>query len=196
MVMVGNDEVLVEEQLRSGGLGCPGCGGRLRPWGHARWRTSRARSGPVRHRPRRGRCGGCGATQVLLPSRWLPRRADSSGVIGAALLAKARGAGHRPIARLLGRPDATVRGWLRRFAARAEGWRRGFTALLMALDPEPGPIAPRGSSLADAVEAVGLAAAAASRRFGPRPPWRYAATASRGLLLAPLTAAAAGPGGG
>ncbi len=196
MVMVGNDEVLVEEQLRSGGLGCPGCGGRLRPWGHARWRTSRSWAGTVRHRPRRGRCVGCGVTQVLLPSRWLPRRADSCGVIGAALLAKARGSGHRAIAVLLDRPEATVRGWLRRFAARAQGWRRGFTELLMALDPEPGPILPRGSALADAVEAVGLAAAAASRRFGPRHPWRFAATASQGRLLAPLEASAPGVAGG
>jgi len=129
---------------------------------------------------------------VLLASRWLLRRADSAGVIGAALAAKARGYGHRAIARLLDRPEATVRGWLRRFAARAEGWRRGFTALLMALDPEPGPIAPHGSPLADAVEAVGLAAAAASRRFGRQRPWRFAAAVSRGLLLAPPPVAAGG----
>ena len=196
MVMVGNDEVLVEERLRSGGLGCPACGGRLRPWGHARWRTSRSWAGTVRHRPRRGRCAGCGATQVLLPSRWLPRRADSAGVVGAGLLAKARGSGHRAIAVLLDRPEATVRGWLRRFSARAPGWRRAFTSLLMALDPQPGPIVPRGTVFADAVEAVGLAAAAASRRFGPRHPWRFAAAVSGGRLLAPLQAPAAGPAGG
>jgi len=63
MVMVGNDEVLVEGQLRSGGLGCPGCGGRLRPWGHARWRISRSWAGPPAP-ARRGRCDGCGATLI------------------------------------------------------------------------------------------------------------------------------------
>jgi hypothetical protein len=130
---------------------------------------------------------------VLLPHRWLPRRADSAAVIGAALAAKAAGAGHRAIAVLLGRPACTVRGWLRRFAGSADHWRVFFTSLLMALDPEPGPVVPRGSVLADAVEAVGLAAAAAARRFGPRDPWRFASAASRGLLLAP---AAAGAGKG
>lgn len=131
---------------------------------------------------------------MLLPSRWLPRRADSAAVIGWALLAKARGSGHRAIAVLLDRPAGTVRGWLRRFAALARQWREGFTRLLMALDAEPGPVRPRATALADAVEAVGLAAAAASRRLGPRHPWRWAAAVSRGLLLAPpAVVAAAGP---
>ncbi len=53
----------------------------------------------------------------------LVRRADAVVVIGAALLAKAAGQGHRPIAVLLGRPESTVRGWLRRFTGRAESVR-------------------------------------------------------------------------
>jgi hypothetical protein len=122
----------------------------------------------------------------------LARRADSAAVIGAALTAKARGAGHRAIAARLGRAASTVRGWLRRFAARSQHWRGVFTGLLMALDPEPAPITAHRSRLADAVEAVGLAAAAAVRRFGPRDPWRFAAAVSGGLLLAPAPAGASG----
>lgn len=106
-------------------------------------------------------------------------------MIGSALLAKAAGAGHRPIAAGLGRPASTVRGWLRRFEARAEDVRVLFTRLLVALDPEAGPLLPRGSVFADAVEALGRAGAAAVRRLGPGPPWEFASRASAGLLLAP-----------
>jgi len=67
---------------------------------------------------------------VLLAQGWLSRRADAACVIGAALEANAAGAGHRSIARRLGRPVSTVRGWLRRFASRSEQLRAGFTRLL------------------------------------------------------------------
>lgn len=86
---------------------------------------------------------------------------------------------------------STVRGWLRRFAARASAWRVRFTVLLHALDPEAGPITVRGSVFADAVEVVGLAAGAAARRFGPGPPWQFVASASNGLLLGPVGAGGA-----
>jgi DNA-directed RNA polymerase specialized sigma24 family protein len=47
-------------------------------------------------------------------------------VIGAALLAKASGLGHRRIAAALGVPATTVRRWLRRFSRRAaELWALG-----------------------------------------------------------------------
>ena len=122
----------------------------------------------------------------------LVRRADSAVVIGAALVAKAAGAGHRPIAAVLGRPVSTVRGWLRRFTTLAQEWRVSFTGLLHALDPEAGPIAVRACVLADAVEVLGLAAAAAARRFGPRPPWQFASAATGGLLLGPVPTTPAG----
>jgi hypothetical protein len=57
---------------------------------------------------------------VLLPVSVLLRRADAATVIGAALLAKAGGAGHRRIAVLLGVPSTTVRGWLRRIVVVAD----------------------------------------------------------------------------
>lgn len=185
MLMVDTDSVVVEARLLTGELACPSCGGVLRPWGHARWRFSRQETGTVRHRPRRASCMGCGKTHVLLAAAWLLRRGDAVSVIGAALLAKAAGAGHLRIAAVLGRPACTVRGWLRRFGARAEDVRVLFTRLLHSLDPQAGPLVPRGSVFADALEALGRAGAAGSRRLAPRPPWEFASWATGGLLLAP-----------
>ena len=139
----------------------------------------------MQHRPRRASCTGCAKTHVLLPAAWLSRRGDAVSVIGAALLAKAAGQGHRSIAAALGRPPSTVRGWLRRFGARAEDVRVLFTRLLHSLDPQAGPLVPRGSVFADALEALGRAGAAGVRRLAPRPPWEFASWASAGLLLAP-----------
>lgn len=81
-----------------------------------------------------------------------------------------------------------MRGWLRRFAVRAKEWRDRFMVLLIALDPDPGPVPPRGSEVGDAVEVIGLAAAAAVRRFGARRPWQFASAVSGGLLLGPVGA--------
>jgi hypothetical protein len=122
---------------------------------------------------------------VLLPSVALLRRVDLARVIGLALLAKAAGRGHRQVAVELGVPATTVRGWLRRFAERAELVRGHFTRLAGWLDPQAGPVEPRGSPVADAVEAIGVAAVAAARRFGlGQGPWEFASGASGGRLLA------------
>jgi len=122
---------------------------------------------------------------VLLPQVWLWRRADAALVIGAALEANAAGAGHRSIATRLGRPACTVRGWLRRFAARAEQARAGFTRLLLALDPVAGPLTPRACPVGDAVEVIGRAGAAVVLRLSPMAPWEFAARVTGGRLLAP-----------
>jgi hypothetical protein len=192
LLIVGTNPLEVDRLLTGGGLRCPGCAGELRPWGHARRRGVRGDHLTVTARPRRSSCSGCGSTHVLLPSSMLARRADAGVVIGAALVAKAAGAGHRPIALALGRPVSTVRGWLRRFGARARGWRVFFTVLLHALDPMAAPITVSGSVFGEALEVLGLAAAAAARRFGPRPPWQFASFASAGLLLGPAPVVAAG----
>jgi hypothetical protein len=74
MVMVGSDPVEVERALLAGELVCPDCSGVLRPWGHARWRSSRGEhDGVVRHRPRRSACSGCARTHVLMVESWLVR---------------------------------------------------------------------------------------------------------------------------
>jgi len=187
MLIVGTDRVEVERLLVSGELSCPSCGGVLGPWGHARSRSTRALDGVVRHRPRRARCPSCGRTHVLLAQLWLVRRADAVAVIGAAVEAKAAGVGHRPIAAALGRPDSTVRGWLRRFTVRAEATRVAFTGLLHALDPQAGAVVPGVSVVADALEVIGRAAAAVVVRLAPIGPWEFAARASAGRLLGPLS---------
>ena len=97
-----------EADLTAGKLRCPGCGGVLRRWGHGRARRVRDRgSTTLNVRPRRARCAGCGTTQVLLPGELLPRRADTTAVIGMALLASSRGTGYRHIAADIGRPLST-----------------------------------------------------------------------------------------
>jgi hypothetical protein len=60
------------------------------------------------------RCTACGATRVLLPGSFLPRRADATEVVGAALLARAQGQGNWRTACDLDRPASTVRRLLRR----------------------------------------------------------------------------------
>ncbi|WP_220183403.1 hypothetical protein [Sphaerisporangium album] len=118
----------------------------------------------------------------------LVRRADLAEVIGAALAAKAAGLGARPIAAGLGVPVETVRGWLRRFAGRAELVRVRFTVLMVDVGVDPVPPAPAATAFGDAVAAVfGASVAAASRwpQIGEVSPWRMACAASGGLLLAP-----------
>lgn len=193
MLTVGKDEEAVERLLASGGLACPGCGGRLARWGHARRRMV---FGPGRRgravRPRRSRCSGCGVTHVLLPVFVLARRPDEAGVIGSALAAAARGAGHRRIARDLAIPEGTVRGWLRRFASRAGLVRGIFTSVAAAVTPDPVPLEPAGSPLADAVVAVAAAAAAARSRWAELltvSPWEIACAVTAAALMAPVLAA-------
>jgi hypothetical protein len=127
-------------------------------------------------------------SHVLLPVFALVRRADAVEVIGAALAAKASGSGFRKIAVGLLRPAETVRGWLRRFAAKAEVVRVFFTSLLVAVGIDPVPPSAAVSVFADAVSAVvGARQAVVSRwpLLGEVSPWMVAVAASGGLLLAP-----------
>jgi hypothetical protein len=175
--IVGTDRLEVERALLAGELGCPDCAGRLCPWGWARWRVLRCRGLERRVRARRSRCPACAVTHVLISADSLLRRRDEVDVIGAALAAKASGSGHRRVALLVGVPVSTVRGWLRRFARNAE------MVLAHDLDPLLGPIGPALTVVADAVEAIGVAARAAVLRLGPVGSWSFASSASRGRLL-------------
>lgn len=184
MLIVCGEQSLVEAELAAGLLSCPSCRGALGPWGHARGRVLRCRSGDRLVRPRRGRCRGCLGTHVLLPDLVLLRRQDEIGVIGSAIEASVAGRGYRRIAGGLGVPADTVRGWLRRFAQRAELIRAHFTRCVVMLDPELGAIMPAGGGVADALEAIAIAARAWVLRFGPAGPWQIASRLSGGLLLA------------
>jgi len=121
-------------------------------------------------RPRRGRCGRCDCTHVLLAATVVPRRRDCTEVIGQALFAAACGAGHRTIAAELDRPPGTVRGWVRacgrsgvaprRWPA-AAGWRWGIS-----LGEEVSCQWPAESPLAYGVEALRWAYTGYVERFG------------------------------
>lgn len=184
MLIVCVEVAVVEARLAGGLLACPSCREALRPWGHARSRVLRCRSGDRWLRPRRARCRGCRGTHVLLPDCCLLRRQDEVLVIGSAVTASVAGMGYRRIARGLGVPADTVRGWLRRFRDRAELLRSHFTRCAVALDPEIGAVMPAGSGIADTLEVVAVAARAWVLRFGPADPWAVVSRLSGGGLLA------------
>ncbi len=185
VMMVEADAGRVEMRLVAGGYGCGACGeGRLRPWGFARRRTLRARGGELVLRPRRGRCALCLITHVLLPTVALLRRRDLVEVIGEALHGRfVDGKSRAEVTEGAGVLPDTARGWLRRFVARAPEIRELFTSWAHHFDASLGVIETRGSPEADALEAIGVAAAAAARRLGPSPLWSFVAGVSGGLLL-------------
>jgi hypothetical protein len=136
--------------------------------------------------PRRGRCRGCRRTQVLLPASVLLRRADAVTVIGEALLAKAGGAGHRPIAVTLNVPASTVRGWLRGIVAVADRVLAVLAAAAAELGVEFVPPAATCGPVAAVVELLGSLASTVARQLGGScSPWRLAAVLTGGRLLTP-----------
>lgn len=183
VLIVCAEEARVEAELMGGSLACPSCRGLLGPWGHAQERVLRCSAGYRLLRPRRARCRSCAGTHVLLPDLALLRRRDEVAVVGAAIEAKAAGVGHRGIAERLGVPKDTVRGWLRRFVARAPQARAHFTRWAFALDPDLGPVMPAGGVLADALEAIAVAVRAWVLRFGPVVGWQLISALSGGVLL-------------
>ena len=182
-MIVCAEQARVEAELVGGLLGCPSCRAVLGPWGHARERVLRCSVGDRLLRPRRARCRECERTHVLVPEVALLRRRDEVAVIGSAIEARVAGEGHRPIARRLGVHADTVRGWLRRFAERADRIRAHFTWWALVLDPELGAVLPAGGGVADALEAIAVATRAWVLRFGPGDPWRIASSLSGGVLL-------------
>lgn len=192
-MIVVRDEQLAQEALGEGSLGCPhrGCGGGVYRNGYARRRRVRTRAGGERElRPQRVRCGRCGRTNVLWPAWCVPGRSDDAETIGSALLAAAQGHGHRRIAAKLGRPATTVRGWLRAARGQVETLRaQAYTLQGRVECPSEERLAPAGCGLADAVGALGAAAAAAKRFFGVdryrTTVWEYLVLITGGRLLRP-----------
>jgi hypothetical protein len=182
-----------ERILQAGNMHCPRCPGRLRPFGHGRTRTVRGRGGDtLRMTPRRARCGGCGGTQILLPATLTVRRADSTEVIGAALAAKAGGAGFRAIAATLARPVSTVRSWLRRVPDQHAQWlyeRAVDRAVQIDRELLVGP-AQYPTVLGQALNLLAGAALRYRERLGLTDPvWALIGFFARGRLLAPPVAA-------
>jgi len=185
LLIVADDRAGLEADIAAGRLVCPRCGrGVLGGWGCARRRPVRTLDGVRWLRPRRGRCRdeACGATHVLLPDMCLLRRCDAVEVIGAAALA-ATDAGYRRVAEQLGRPAETVRDWLSRFRSRAELVAAHFWRWARVLDGALLPAVAGGSSLVDAVEAIGVCTRAASLWLARRPAWSWVSALTGGRLL-------------
>jgi Domain of unknown function (DUF6431) len=167
-------------------LGCPDCAGPLRPWGHARERTVRDRAGAMMTVcPDRARCPGCQVTHVVLDAALLPRRAYSAALVGQALVASARGSGHRRIALDLDVPAGTVRGWIRGARRSAVELRVTGIRAAVAYDQDALP-APSGTGeLRFALECLAAAAVATGRRLGVEhvSPWAMISILTRGRLL-------------
>jgi hypothetical protein len=183
------DTEAARRALDAGRLGCPSCGGTLRPWGRTRERAVAGPAGTVAVRLDRGRCRSCQVTHVLLPAGLVAGRSYPLGVIGAALIASARGNGHRSVAAELRVPGGTVRSWARRARANAERLYRFGVRAVVALEPGLLPTTPRATRLGEALDALSAAAMAATRRFPPSQPmrlWSAINLLTRGQLLAPV----------
>jgi hypothetical protein len=181
-----------EQDLANGTMRCPrrGCGETLERWGHGRRRHVRGLGADtIDVRPRRARCRGCGATQVLLPAALQPGRADTTEVIGTALARKANGLGYRRIAAALGRSPSTVRRWLRRARDRAHLnrlWQRGAKELIRLDADAFNALASTGNLLLDCLTVLAAAAWWARRRLGiAEPVWTLIGLYIGGRLLAP-----------
>lgn len=178
-----------EQILQAGTMRCPGCAGQLRPHGHGRTRSVRGMgTDTVRVTPRRTRCTDCAATHIVLPTALTVRRADTTEVIGNALVAKAGGAGFRTIATRLGRPVSTVRRWLRRVPDSHAQWlyERGVDRVY-TIDREllvrP---ALQKTVLAHALNLLAGAALGYRQYLDlADPPWALISFFSQGRLLAP-----------
>lgn len=176
MLSVDPDPVVVERMLAGGRLRCPDCGGVLARWGYAAARFVRVAAGVEdRVRLRRAICpvanvDGCGRSHVLLPRFLLGRRLDEVTVIWSALVARAGGWGWRRAARLVQRPASTVRGWISRFADRAQVIRHSFAGLERLVSAAGGDdmdrLVPAGGLVADAVAQIGACVAALRRGRG------------------------------
>lgn len=180
-------------RLTAGGLRCPSpdCRGQLGPWGSARERSIRhAADHHERVTPRRARCRSCKQTHVLASGATFPGRSDSSTTVLAALLAASSGLGHRPVAELVGLPHTTVRDWLRRSHANAERVWRYAARWVIDLESSDAPfLSLAAAPLTLALDSVGHATAAWTRRFGPvAERWHLAVVLTGGLLLAPVHA--------
>jgi hypothetical protein len=130
-------------------------------------------------------------THVLLPVTVLLRRAYAAEVIGAALLARVGGHGHRWIGAALDVPAATVRGWLRVAGGRLEAVRVYLLRIAVRAGVDVRVPQALGCPWRDLLAALGAATAAVTGRFGPLgvlgavTAWQVAVACSAGRLLAP-----------
>jgi hypothetical protein len=152
-------------------------------------RPVRVLGGCVRLFVRRARCRSCAVTHALLPGFALVKRLDVVETIGQAIEAvTGRRAGVRPVARELGVPHTTARGWLRRFAGRSGELAISFAGLAVEL----GAVEVSGARLGGPSSAVGalgraFGAACALPGWALIGPWRFCSVVTGGRLLATNT---------
>lgn len=178
-----------QRHLASGAMECPECGGVLAKWGHARSRTVR---GPatsiVTVQPARARCTVCAKTHVLLPAELQVRRADTTEVIGNALIHKVNGLGFRRIAAQIDRPESTVRRWLRHVPPdhlHRLNTHANQRLITIAVDVFRS-IRYGGDLLRHTLTLLAATAFHDKQRFGfPVPPWALIGMYTRGRLLCP-----------
>ncbi|HVC34857.1 MAG TPA: helix-turn-helix domain-containing protein [Chloroflexota bacterium] len=120
-------------------------------------------------------------TQALLPWFVLPWRWDAVDVIGRALEMAANKVGVRRIAVAVGRPETTVREWVRRFRVIAETLAAAILALAVSWGWSSWelPTATQSRCLA-AVKAIGDEW---RRRYGAGRPWRITNLITGGRML-------------
>ncbi|MFE3785916.1 helix-turn-helix domain-containing protein [Amycolatopsis sp. NPDC059090] len=109
-------------------------------------------------------------------------------VVGAALVAKAAGRGYRRIAADMGRPDSTVRRWLRTVRGRHGQWlyRQGVEHAARLTPEVLGEIAAQPTELGDVLTALAAAALAVGRRRRRSSPnWSLVGILTGGRLLTP-----------
>ena len=128
---------------------------------------------------------------MLLPGELLPRRADTTAVIGTALLASSRGVGYRRIAADLGRPLSTVRRWIRSMSGGHTEWlRRQGVEWIVRVDRDvSATIDAAPTLLGDALTALAAAAVTVRARLATHVPlwtligrltlWRLVVPAAR-----------------
>lgn len=189
-VIVARTTELAEQLLADGDMRCPRCrNGQLAAWGYGRRRTVRSHGGAtVTIRPRRTRCGACGSTHIVMPAALQPRHADTTAVIGTALVHKANGMGYRRIAASMDRPATTVRRWLRRLSpAHLNRIHQDGARRLLLLDPDSfTALRYDGNMLRHALSVLAAAAYWDRQRCGILdPPWTLIGIYTRGRLLAP-----------
>jgi hypothetical protein len=188
-VIVARTSELAEAHLSDGTLYCPACGGRLTRWGFGRARTIRSHGHTtVELRPRRVRCTDCLDTHIVMPAAFQARRADTTEVIGQALLHKANGIGYRRIATLIDRAESTVRRWLGRARPAHLNWiyQQGVQRLVQLAPDELATQKFTGNPVHDSLTVLGAAAFWDRRRFGfTESAWTLIGSYTRGRLLAP-----------
>jgi Domain of unknown function (DUF6431) len=163
---------------------CPSCSSRVVFWSgywrHVRWQERERKIFIPRVR-----CCGCGVSHALLPAFVLVRRLDAADTAGAVIGQVAGGVcGVRPAAAAAGVPFTTARGWVRRFAARAQELAVSFSALAVELGGEV--VRPLPDPRRFAVAAVGAAftAAAGLPGWAVLGRWRFACAVTGGSLIA------------